>query len=311
MPAVVDKRKRTKADIDYAFIDREDISGHAKLIYMILARHEGEKEWPGIDTIARKAGIHHNTAEKAIRELELLKIVGVQRRSGTPNKYLLLDKSLWLTVPPGSTVADGSVPPSSTVADGSVPPGSTVIDAPAVQGFKDLKNTHTTASDEACASGDPFEKFWAVCHPLMRKNKKRARKAWSRLKPNSGLIAVIMEQLERQKQTSMWKRNVGVPYAENWITDERWTDGIDPVVESPSGAGPEIYIAIGEFGRIVPREVAKLYGVDLKLCHMTFNQDCAELIGRGIDPTKYIILRYRPDKNYTLPTTKGEGFRSD
>jgi hypothetical protein len=255
---VVDKRQKVTTTLDNELIDREDISIYAKGVYMVLARHEGKDHtsWPSTETISKKAGIHHTTVEKAIKELESLNIVAVQRRRGAANRYVLLDKSCWKTTLPDSVVSEESTLPDSVVKDQSTPRGS-VVEKPStlpdsvvhgkstprgsVEGFKSIKNTQTLADP-----GEAFARFWAAAPSQMRKAKLDAQKAWGQLKPTPELVERIIAALEVQKKSDLWRRGVGIPYAASWLRGRRWEDeeetgqpGNNDQVKDKRAAAPE------------------------------------------------------------------------
>jgi hypothetical protein len=153
-------------------------------------------------------------------------MIGVQRRRGAGNKYIILDKSCWQTTPCGSVVESQSTPCGSVV-DEQTTPSHSVVDKEStlphgVEGFKSFKNTHTLS-----ASVEAFARFWAAAPKQMRKAKLDAQKAWAQLNPSSELVEYIIAALEAQKLTDLWKRDIGIPYAARWLRGRRWEDEVD------------------------------------------------------------------------------------
>ncbi len=71
---------------------------------------------------------------------------------------------------------------------------------------------------------DGFETFWQA-YP--RKAAKRdAQKAWTAIRPDEQLRALITQALGRLKQSEQWQRDGGkfVPYAATWLRGHRWED---------------------------------------------------------------------------------------
>jgi hypothetical protein len=258
---IVDKRQKTDFRLDNFLIDHEGISGVAKIVYAVLARHEGrdKTKWPRTDTIAKKAGFHHTPVERALKELEDWNIITVHRKRGSANQYVLMDKGLWKSTPPGSVVGQESTPPGSVVGQESTPPGSVVgqestppgsvvgqesTPPGSVEGFKDFKDTDTLASGEA------FERFWKAYPKQMRKDKIGAQQVWKRLKAGSGLVNRIMGALEAQKQTDLWNRGIGIPYPGKWLRNKRWEDETEQPPDRPPGEGPPEAVEKPRFVRV-------------------------------------------------------------
>ena len=73
-------------------------------------------------------------------------------------------------------------------------------------------------------AGDGFDEFWKAYPKKIAKA--QAQKAWSKLKPDKALMTVIIEALERQKQSAQWLRDNGqyIPYPATWLNGRRWED---------------------------------------------------------------------------------------
>lgn len=69
-----------------------------------------------------------------------------------------------------------------------------------------------------------FEKFWKAYPKKVAKT--QALKAWSKLKPNAELQQIILNALERQKQSAQWQKDNGqfIPYPATWLNGRRWED---------------------------------------------------------------------------------------
>lgn len=78
-----------------------------------------------------------------------------------------------------------------------------------------------------------FEAFWTEYRKYKDANKKRARTAWMRIKPDEALVRRIMAALREQGQSEQWKRGYA-PHAATWLNGEQWNDVIrDP--KQPAG----------------------------------------------------------------------------
>ena len=70
----------------------------------------------------------------------------------------------------------------------------------------------------------PFAAFWGV-YPR-KKAKRRAEAVWQRLKPDTALLAVMLESLGRDERSEQWRRGV-IPHAATWLNQRRWEDEPD------------------------------------------------------------------------------------
>jgi len=72
-----------------------------------------------------------------------------------------------------------------------------------------------------------FEDFWKAW-PYKR-NKKKAKLAWLRLKPGPALVETILAAVEADKRTDQWQRGI-IPHASTWINGRRWEDERSPEI---------------------------------------------------------------------------------
>ena len=72
-----------------------------------------------------------------------------------------------------------------------------------------------------------FERFWEF-YPRMSDGSKpakaRAARAWDKLKPDDATIRRMATALQRQKESELWSRGIGIPYASSWLNARRWED---------------------------------------------------------------------------------------
>ena len=99
----------------------------------------------------------------------------------------------------------------------------------------------TGGSATASQSEKLFATFWAA-YPN-KKDKKKAERAWRKLKDVDKLFPKLMKALEEQKRTEQWNREGGrfVPLPSTWLNGERWADdlttGASTPVQADAGAG--------------------------------------------------------------------------
>lgn len=100
----------------------------------------------------------------------------------------------------------------------------------------DIQNTEkqTTGgffenADSSVKTNEGFERFWAA-YPK-KTAKQQAFKAWQRLKPDEGLLSVILTSLERHKKSVQWTKDGGrfIPYPATWLNGRRWEDELQEV----------------------------------------------------------------------------------
>ena len=77
-----------------------------------------------------------------------------------------------------------------------------------------------------------FDRFWAA-YPR-KDDKKNARRAFLRLKPDERLLALLLSALDRHKRSRQWTDEGGryIPLAATWLNGERWNDQMS---EGPPG----------------------------------------------------------------------------
>ena len=87
---------------------------------------------------------------------------------------------------------------------------------------KDNKETVSFDTDEK-TDGD-FARFWSS-YPR-KQNRAKALKVFRDLDPDEDLLSVILDAVERQKQSPQWTRDGGqfIPLATTWLSGRRWED---------------------------------------------------------------------------------------
>jgi hypothetical protein len=106
------------------------------------------------------------------------------------------------------------------------------------------KEPKTLTPSSADAAGDgaeepepeaikPFDQFWAA-YPR-RVGKVDAQKAWTKIKPDAVLLALILNAIEKQKEGADWRKEDGqfIPHPATWLRAGRWLDEVRPYVNPP------------------------------------------------------------------------------
>jgi hypothetical protein len=79
---------------------------------------------------------------------------------------------------------------------------------------------------------DEFERFW-LSYPR-HAGKGAAFKAWQKIKPSLAMQEIILQAVEKQKQSRQWIKQSGefIPHASTWLNESRWDDDMVAVDQS-------------------------------------------------------------------------------
>ncbi len=171
--------------LDNAIVDHlADLGGAALKVYLVLARHaNADREcWPSLSRIASLAGVHHDTAKRAIRELVasgLVETVSRCTNTGAPasNVYSLL----CLTPREGR----GLDAPTPSHLEGALAPRGGCTGAPGVGALAPPRTRHREQDIEnkkarAPAKADEASfRTWYLAYPR-KVSKKAALKAYTK-----------------------------------------------------------------------------------------------------------------------------------
>ncbi len=94
--------------------------------------------------------------------------------------------------------------------------------------------------------GGWFESFWGA-YPR-KTAKPAALKAWGKLAPDAGLVALILAALDRHRASEQWRRDGGqfIPHPATWLNQRRWEDELPP--PGPKrGPGPPLFTGTTEW----------------------------------------------------------------
>lgn len=116
------------------------------------------------------------------------------------------------------------------------------------------QNHHVTINDP---SVETFDKFWQA-YPN-RKAKANALKAWNKIKPDSSLLAKILESLEVAKSSDGWKKDGGkfIPHPATWLNGKRWEDEVgggapDEEILDPRAKAPPSWFKLPQGAKWTP-----------------------------------------------------------
>lgn len=106
------------------------------------------------------------------------------------------------------------------------------------------KRTSSQSTDpkkaEQAAREELFAKFWKA-YPK-KKDKKKAERAFFKIKNIEKIFPAMMQALERQKESAQWQENKGqyILYPSSWLNGERWEDVEQVDVKQPQAALPKV-----------------------------------------------------------------------
>jgi hypothetical protein len=123
-----------------------------------------------------------------------------------------------------------------------IPPRGGIEPAP-TESPKKRKGSRVALLDDA-----DFQRFWSA-YPNP-KNKAEAFKAWQKLRPDEATIALLLQAVERQKQSRDWQQEGGrfIPYPASWLNGRRWEDGAPaPLPAAPAAPDPAAKAAYDTF----------------------------------------------------------------
>lgn len=89
-----------------------------------------------------------------------------------------------------------------------------------------------------------FDDFYS-CYPK-HTGKQAALKAWNKLKPDSQLQYLIIQAVEKQKQSQQWTKDGGqfIPLPATWLNGQRWEDELEAKQSEPTPYDPYAHVGI-------------------------------------------------------------------
>ncbi len=87
-------------------------------------------------------------------------------------------------------------------------------------------NPNPNPNTNPANADDRFNEFWDA-YPR-HEDKKNAKKAFDKLKPDADMLRLMLTSIDRWKQSDQWQENNGqfVPYPATWLNGERWKDEV-------------------------------------------------------------------------------------
>ncbi len=225
---------------EWFIVDNIYINGYAKLLkpltaltYFALCRHvnnDTQKCFPGLDLLSTELNISKTTVIKAIKELETWNIIQVERDSKKrkdghqmPNKYTLLDKSVWSS-------KDSRVHAVHTdsrvhlTSEQSTPDDNSRVH-PVYSNNTNINNTNITKPIDLFS----FDEFWNE-YPKRRVDKDKCRIKFEKL-PEETRKLIIEDVKNRKINDNKWiKDNMAyVPQTSTYLNNKKWLDDYEKV----------------------------------------------------------------------------------
>lgn len=217
----------------------------AKAVLIALADMANDEGfcWPSLERICERTCFGRTAVIDAIALLGKMGVVRADRTNGRKTTYWVEPAKFTAeavdNLPNQSARRTG--PPDEPVrhANPTGPPRGLNRSATRTLIVKNHQETKKTPQPPAEAGGecdsmqtleqpdavnDGFDAFWRI-YPR-KKAEQRARRQWSKLRPNAALQLRILAAVEEQMLSDEWKRAEGrfVPMASSWIHGERWRD---------------------------------------------------------------------------------------
>ena len=239
---IIDKRKKEKFMMDDVYLNGQArICGwQATLVYVSLCRHasKDQESFPSIKLMANELAVSPETIRKGVENLQKYNVIKVERKKTkfgdwASNTYILLDKSEWKEI--------------GVLADTNHGTGSQPVGVLADVGTKETHKQGNTYKETHISSDVDFDTFWKAYPKHV--GKKEAKRRF--LKLNKALLQVMLQAIDKQKQTDQWRKNNGqfVPNPATWLNQERWEDEV-----------PEK--TLDEIAQDMIRECVEKYGYD-------------------------------------------------
>jgi hypothetical protein len=173
---------------------------------------------PGRELLAKRCGWSTRKVSRVWESLEAKKAIKRVSRPGRSNE-------LRLTLDIYDPTLDTSVNTTlDTTVKGPLTPVSTEEEEGNKRGGDGGSGGDLELSLIANSSSPPvtaFDRFWKA-YPRKR-GKKAALKAWKNLKPNQGLVEIILKAVEAGKANG-WDDPQFIPYPATWLNRGQWED---------------------------------------------------------------------------------------
>lgn len=198
---------------------------NAKLLYAEISALTNEKGYcyAGNEYFQGLYSLSERTIFRLLRALEIGGYIRIQSsRQGEGGRKIfaglnplsVTDKNVSETLTKMSVTTDKNVSENNTSNSSNNPP---IVP----QGGRREKHTAEWKPER-------FEAFWKFYPPINGKRpaKGRAIRAWDKLRPDDETIALMGKALSRDKQSPMWQKGIGIPYASSWLNSRAWEDEV-------------------------------------------------------------------------------------
>lgn len=194
-------------------------SGQIALWYALMYSNNKARwqEWFAVagSVLTNRSGLDRSSIIRARNVLKQAGFINFRTRGNLATEYSLLH----------SATADATAD-----AQADAPAGATAdatADAPINNtNTKTKTNTKNTPHNPPRGAEERFDRFWSAYPKKVAKP--AARKAFDRLKPDDGLIGLMLAALEKHKATDQWTRDGGqfIPNPATWLNQKRWEDDL-------------------------------------------------------------------------------------
>jgi hypothetical protein len=215
-----------KVDRDLSYRIIRECGATPYVVFHVLLCHADHKTYkcdPSIRRIARLACISPNTVRAGLSRLAEKGFVKIKRRHEPGKKESdcheftlvgVVQKLNHLDMCGGSKIEVQVVQNLSR--------GGSKIE-PEVLSNEVLSNEVNTPPNPQGGNSDHFDEFWKA-YPR-HSDKKKAIRAWKKLRPSDELRQLILASIEQHKKTRQWKDGI-IPHASTFLNGERWEDEV-------------------------------------------------------------------------------------
>lgn len=171
--------------------------------------------YPSVQTLATKCRMQQRNANKVLASLRESGELEIRQNEGPhgTNRYRVVLDAPTLSKLTGAVQTDTLSKRTAAPVHLDPKPLSKRTDEPPI-----------TVNEPSMRANDGFMTFWKY-YPR-KVSKESAQKVWSKLTPDAGLQATILQAIEFQKRTEQWQKDGGrfIPHPATWLNGRRWED---------------------------------------------------------------------------------------